>query len=218
MAFDDIAGVDEAKDELLEIVDFLKQPDQYTKLGAKIPRGALLIGSPGTGKTMLAKAVAGEAGVPFMAVSAASFVDLYEGVGAARMRDMFAEANKRTPCIVFIDELDAIGRQRGTAVASSSLTGGDEERMMTVNQMLTEMDGFDGNTGIIVIAATNIPDVLDKALLRPGRFDRRINVALPDMKGRRSILNVHSRDKPLAGDVNLDEIARLTIGMSGADL
>lgn len=211
--FEDVAGVDEAKEELTEIVDFLKQPEQYSRLGAKIPRGALLIGPPGTGKTLLAKAVAGEAGVPFISISAAEFIEMFVGVGASRVRDLFAEAKKNAPCIVFIDELDAVGRQRAQGIGM-----GNDEREQTINQMLTEMDGFEGNTGVIVLAATNIPDVLDKALLRPGRFDRQIQVALPDFKGRARILGVHAKGKALGENVNLDEIAKRCLGMSGADL
>merc|ERR1719163_2719675 len=197
----------------MEIVDFLKEPQTYTKLGAKIPRGCLLIGPPGTGKTLLAKAVAGEAGVPFISISAAEFIEMFVGVGASRVRDLFAEAKKNAPCIVFIDELDAVGRQR-----NQGLGMGNDEREQTINQLLTEMDGFDGNTGVIVLAATNIPDVLDKALLRPGRFDRQIQVALPDSKGREKILGVHAKGKKLADDVNLGDIAKRCLGMSGADL
>ena len=213
VVFADVAGVDEAKDELVEIVDFLKNPEQYTKLGAKIPKGALLIGPPGTGKTLLAKAVAGEAGVPFISISAAEFIEMFVGVGASRVRDLFAEAKKNAPCIVFIDELDAVGRQRAQGVGQ-----GNDEREQTINQMLTEMDGFEGNTGIIVLAATNIPEVLDSALLRPGRFDRQIQVALPDLEGRKKILKVHARDKPLAPSVSLGDVAKRCLGMSGADL
>ena len=211
--FADVAGVDEAKEELAEVVDFLKQPERYTKLGAKIPRGALLIGPPGTGKTLLAKAVAGEAGVPFFSISAAEFIEMFVGVGASRVRDLFEQAKKNAPCIVFIDELDAVGRQRAQGVGM-----GNDEREQTINQLLTEMDGFEGNKGVIVLAATNIPEVLDKALLRPGRFDRQIQVGLPDFKGRTRILGVHARDKKLAEDVKLEDIAKRCLGMSGADL
>lgn len=211
--FDDVAGVNEAKGELTEMVDFLKNPIKYTELGAKIPRGALLIGPPGTGKTLLAKAVAGEAGVPFFSISAAEFIEMFVGVGASRVRDLFKKAKENAPCIVFIDELDAVGRQRNQGMGM-----GNDEREQTVNQLLTEMDGFEGNTGIIVLAATNIPDVLDKALLRPGRFDRQISVTLPDLEGRTRILGVHSRDKKLSEKVELKEIAKRCMGMSGADL
>ena len=211
--FDSVAGVDEAKEELAEIVDFLKSPDRYTELGAKIPRGALLIGPPGTGKTLLAKAVAGEAGVPFLSISAAEFIEMFVGVGASRVRDMFAKAKENAPCIVFIDELDAVGRQRAQGMGM-----GNDEREQTINQLLTEMDGFEGNKGIIVLAATNIPEVLDKALLRPGRFDRQIAVGLPDRAGRERILAVHAKDKKLAPSVSLGEIAKRCLGMSGADL
>ena len=213
VTFSAVAGVDEAKFELAEIVDFLKAPENYTKLGAKIPRGALLIGPPGTGKTLLAKAVAGEAGVPFISISAAEFIEMFVGVGASRVRDLFAEAKKNAPCIVFIDELDAVGRQRAQGIGM-----GNDEREQTINQILTEMDGFEGNQGVIVLAATNIPDVLDKALLRPGRFDRQISVGLPDLAGREKILGVHGRDKALADTVDLKELAKRCLGMSGADL
>jgi len=211
--FDDVAGVNEAKSELTEMVDFLKTPEKYTVVGAKIPRGALLVGPPGTGKTLLAKAVAGEAGVPFFNISAAEFIEMFVGVGASRVRDLFNEAKKNAPCIVFIDELDAVGRQRAQGQGM-----GNDEREQTVNQLLTEMDGFDGNSGVIVLAATNIPDVLDKALLRPGRFDRQIQVGLPDQEGRTKILGVHSKGKKLSEDVNLGDIAKRCMGMSGADL
>uniref|UniRef100_A0A7S3CQ99 AAA+ ATPase domain-containing protein n=1 Tax=Strombidium rassoulzadegani TaxID=1082188 RepID=A0A7S3CQ99_9SPIT len=211
--FDDVAGVDEAKMELTEIVDFLKQPERYAQIGAKIPRGALLIGPPGTGKTMLAKAVAGEAGVPFFSISAAEFIEMFVGVGASRVRDLFEQAKKNAPCIIFIDELDAVGRQRAQGIGM-----GNDEREQTINQLLTEMDGFEGNQGVIVLGATNIPDVLDKALLRPGRFDRQIQVGLPDTKGRFSILKVHAANKKLAPEVNLEDVAKRCIGMSGADL
>lgn len=211
--FDQVAGVDEAKEELTEIVDFLKNPSRYTELGAKIPRGALLIGPPGTGKTLLAKAVAGEAGVPFVSISAAEFIEMFVGVGASRVRDLFNEAKKNAPCIIFIDELDAVGRQRAQGVGM-----GNDEREQTINQLLTEMDGFEGNKGVIVLAATNIPEVLDKALLRPGRFDRQIRVGLPDAAGRTRILGVHSKDKKLGDDVKLEDVAKRCLGMSGADL
>ena len=211
--FNSVAGVDEAKQELAEIVDFLKYPARYTDLGAKIPRGALLIGPPGTGKTLLAKAVAGEAGVPFFSISAAEFIEMFVGVGASRVRDLFEQANKNAPCIIFIDELDAVGRQRAQGAGM-----GNDEREQTVNQLLTEMDGFEGNKGVIVLAATNIPEVLDKALLRPGRFDRQIRVDLPDAVGRIRILNVHAYGKKLAEDVSLEDIAKRCVGMSGADL
>lgn len=211
--FDSVAGVDEAKEELEEVVDFLKNPTKYSEVGAKIPQGALLIGPPGTGKTLLAKAVAGEAGVPFLSISAAEFIEMFVGVGASRVRDLFTEAKKNAPCIIFIDELDAVGRQRAQGQGM-----GNDEREQTINQLLTEMDGFEKNSGIIVLAATNIPEVLDKALLRPGRFDRQIQVGLPDSKGRETILKVHCRDKKLAPDVSLKDIAKRCLGMSGADL
>ena len=211
--FEAVAGVDEAKEELKEIVDFLKTPQKFTELGAKVPRGALLIGPPGTGKTLLAKAVAGEAGVPFFSISASEFVEMFVGVGASRVRDLFNEAKKNAPCIIFIDELDSVGRQRNQGMGM-----GNDEREQTINQLLTEMDGFEGNSGVIVLAATNIPEVLDKALLRPGRFDRQVTVSLPDAKGRTKILGVHARGKPLSDDVDLSEIAKRCLGMSGADL
>ena len=213
VSFADVAGIDEAKEELEEIVNFLKYPAQYAKLGAKIPRGALLVGPPGTGKTLLAKAVAGEAGVPFVSVSAAEFIEIYVGVGASRVRDLFKKAKENAPCIVFIDEIDAVGRQRGVGTGQ-----GNDEREQTINQILTEMDGFEGNSGIIVLAATNIPDVLDKALLRPGRFDRQVQVTLADQEGREAILRVHARDKRLADEVSITDIAKKTIGMNGAEL
>eukprot|EP00667_Euglena_gracilis_P003472 EG_transcript_3479 len=213
ITFDDVAGVDGAKLELQEVVDFLKNPQKYTELGAKIPKGALLAGPPGTGKTLLAKAVAGEAGVPFFSASASEFVELFVGVGASRVRDLFKRAKAKAPCIVFIDEIDAVGRQRG-----SGLGGGNDEREQTINQLLTELDGFEGNTGIIVLAATNRPDVLDSALLRPGRFDRQITVDRPDVKGRVKILEVHSKGKAVGPDVNFEEIARRCPGFTGADL
>jgi len=211
--FDDVAGCDGAKLELVEVVDFLKQPELYNANGCRIPRGVILDGPPGTGKTLLAKAVAGEAGVPFISISASEFVEMFVGVGASRVRDIFAQAKKNAPCIIFIDEIDAVGRQRGAGNG-----GGNDEREQTINQLLVEMDGFDGNPGIITIAATNRVDVLDQALLRPGRFDRKITVDLPDFKGRARILGVHSRGKPLEPDVDLEAIARRTPGFSGASL
>ena len=212
--FDDVAGVDEAKYELLEIVDFLKNAAKYTRLGAKIPKGALLVGPPGTGKTMLAKAIAGEAGVPFFSISGSEFIELFVGVGAARVRDLFEQAKKQAPCIVFIDELDALGKSRG----GNGIMGGNDEREQTLNQLLTEMDGFDANTGVIIIAATNRPEVLDPALRRPGRFDRQVVVDRPDKIGRDAILNVHARNVKLAPDVDLSVIAARTPGFAGADL
>lgn len=211
--FEDVAGCDEEKAELAELVDFLKNGEKYTELGARIPKGVLLVGPPGTGKTLLAKAVAGEAGVPFLSISGSDFVEMYVGVGASRVRDLFEQVKKKSPCIVFIDEIDAVGRHRGTGMG-----GGNDEREQTLNQLLVEMDGFGSNTGVIVIAATNRPDVLDPALLRPGRFDRQITVNRPDAQGREDILKVHSKNKPLAPDVDLHEIAKLTIGFTGADL
>ena len=211
--FDDVAGIEEAKEELQEVVTFLKEPEKFTAIGAKIPRGVLLIGPPGTGKTLLAKAIAGEAGVPFFSISGSEFVEMFVGVGASRVRDLFKKAKENAPCIIFIDEIDAVGRQRGTGIG-----GGNDEREQTLNQLLTEMDGFEGNSGIIVIAATNRPDVLDKALLRPGRFDRQVMVDYPDMQGRLGILEVHARGKKIAPEVSLDAIARRTPGFSGADL
>jgi cell division protease FtsH len=213
VTFDDVAGCDGAKLELEEVVDFLKQPEAYTKNGCKIPRGVILDGPPGTGKTLLAKAVAGEAGVPFISISGSEFVEMFVGVGASRVRDIFAQAKKNAPCIIFIDEIDAVARQRGAGMA-----GGNDEREQTVNQILVEMDGFDGNPGVITIAATNRIDILDAALLRPGRFDRKITVDLPDFKGRTRILGVHSRGKPLEPDVDLEAISRRTPGFSGASL
>jgi cell division protease FtsH len=213
VTFDDVAGCDGAKLELMEVVDFLKQPEAYTKNGCKIPRGVILDGPPGTGKTLLAKAVAGEAGVPFISISGSEFVEMFVGVGASRVRDIFSQAKKNAPCIIFIDEIDAVGRQRGTG-----MSGGNDEREQTINQILVEMDGFDGNPGVITIAATNRVDILDSALLRPGRFDRKVRVDLPDFKGRARILGVHSRGKPLDPDVDLEAISRRTPGFSGASL
>ena len=211
--FADVAGADEEKEEMSEIVDFLKDPKKYNELGAKIPKGVLLVGPPGTGKTLLARAVAGEAGVPFFSISGSDFVEMFVGVGASRVRDLFGEAKKEAPAIIFIDEIDAVGRQRG-----AGLGGGHDEREQTLNQLLVEMDGFGVNEGVIVMAATNRPDILDKALLRPGRFDRQITVNYPDVKGREEILKVHSRGKPLGPDVNLATIAKSTAGFTGADL
>ena len=205
VTFVDVAGVDGAKLELQEVVDFLKNPDKYTALGAKIPKGCLLVGPPGTGKTLLAKAVAGEAGVPFFSCAASEFVEMFVGVGASRVRDLFEKAKSKAPCIVFIDEIDAVGRQRGAGMG-----GGNDEREQTINQLLTEMDGFEGNTGVIVLAATNRPDVLDSALLRPGRFDRQVTVDLPDVAGRIRILKVHARGKTIGKDVDYDKVARRT--------
>ncbi|MEB3160558.1 MAG: ATP-dependent zinc metalloprotease FtsH3 [Synechocystis sp.] len=213
VTFGDVAGIEQAKLELTEVVDFLKNADRFTELGAKIPKGVLLVGPPGTGKTLLAKAVAGEAGVPFFSISGSEFVEMFVGVGASRVRDLFEQAKANAPCIVFIDEIDAVGRQRG-----AGLGGGNDEREQTLNQLLTEMDGFEGNTGIIIVAATNRPDVLDSALMRPGRFDRQVVVDRPDYAGRREILNVHARGKTLSQDVDLDKIARRTPGFTGADL
>ncbi|MFS8885718.1 ATP-dependent zinc metalloprotease FtsH [Synechococcus sp. H70.2] len=213
VTFNDVAGVDQAKLELAEVVDFLKNPERYNALGARIPRGVLLVGPPGTGKTLLARAVAGEAGVPFFSISGSEFVEMFVGVGASRVRDLFEQAKQNAPCIVFIDEIDAVGRQRG-----AGLGGGNDEREQTLNQLLTEMDGFEGNSGVIVIAATNRPDVLDAALLRPGRFDRQVTVDRPDFQGRLEILKVHARGKTLAADVDLEKLARRTPGFTGADL
>ncbi|MDR2173588.1 MAG: ATP-dependent zinc metalloprotease FtsH [Burkholderiales bacterium] len=213
VTFADVAGCDEAKDEVQELVDFLKDPSKFQKLGGRIPRGVLMVGAPGTGKTLLARAIAGEAKVPFFLISGSDFVEMFVGVGAARVRDMFEQAKKNAPCIIFIDEIDAVGRQRG-----AGLGGGNDEREQTLNQMLVEMDGFEANAGVIVIAATNRPDVLDPALLRPGRFDRQVVVPLPDIRGREQILKVHMRKVPLANDVKADVIARGTPGFSGADL
>lgn len=211
--FDDVAGVEEAKEELQEVVTFLKKPEKFTAVGARIPKGVLLVGPPGTGKTLLAKAIAGEAGVPFFSISGSEFVEMFVGVGASRVRDLFKKAKENAPCIIFIDEIDAVGRQRGAGIG-----GGNDEREQTLNQLLTEMDGFEGNTGIIILAATNRPDVLDNALLRPGRFDRQVTVDAPDIKGRLEILSVHARDKKLAEEVSLKTIARRTPGFTGADL
>ncbi len=211
--FNDVAGIEEAKEELQEVVTFLKKPERFTAIGARIPKGVLLIGPPGTGKTLLAKAIAGEAGVPFFSISGSEFVEMFVGVGASRVRDLFRKAKENAPCLVFIDEIDAVGRQRGAGIG-----GGNDEREQTLNQLLTEMDGFEGNTGIIIIAATNRPDVLDAALLRPGRFDRQITVDLPSYNGRLGILQVHARNKKLSPEVSLEAIARRTPGFSGADL
>ena len=211
--FADVAGCDEEKEELAEIVDFLKDPRAYTSMGARIPKGVLLVGPPGTGKTLLAKAVAGEANVQFLSISGSDFVELYVGVGAGRVRDLFEQAKKAAPAIIFIDEIDAVGRQRG-----SGLGGGHDEREQTLNQLLVEMDGFGNNEGVIVMAATNRADILDNALLRPGRFDRQVYVGLPDIRGREAILKIHARDKQLADDVDLNSIAKGTPGFSGADL
>ncbi|MGB3299388.1 MAG: ATP-dependent zinc metalloprotease FtsH2 [Phormidesmis sp.] len=211
--FDDVAGIEEAKEELQEVVTFLKKPERFTAIGARIPKGVLLVGPPGTGKTLLAKAIAGEAGTPFFSISGSEFVEMFVGVGASRVRDLFKKAKESAPCIIFIDEIDAVGRSRGAGIG-----GGNDEREQTLNQLLTEMDGFEGNTGIIVIAATNRADVLDSALLRPGRFDRQVSVDPPDIKGRREVLEVHARDKKVADDISLEAIARRTPGFTGADL
>ncbi len=213
VVFDDVAGIDEAKEELQEVVTFLKNPERFTAIGARIPKGVLLVGPPGTGKTLLAKAIAGEAGTPFFSISGSEFVEMFVGVGASRVRDLFKKAKEAAPCIVFIDEIDAVGRQRGTGIG-----GGNDEREQTLNQLLTEMDGFEGNSGIIIIAATNRPDVLDSALLRPGRFDRQVTVDLPGYNGRLGILRVHARDKKIADEVKMEAIARRTPGFSGAQL
>nr|MBC8169936.1 AAA family ATPase [Synechococcus sp.] len=211
--FEDVAGISEAKEELQEVVTFLKQPESFIRLGARIPRGVLLVGPPGTGKTLLAKAIAGEAGVPFFSIAASEFVELFVGVGASRVRDLFRKAKEKSPCIIFIDEIDAVGRQRGAGIG-----GGNDEREQTLNQLLTEMDGFADNSGVILLAATNRADVLDTALMRPGRFDRRIQVDLPDRKGREAILAVHARSRPLSDAVSLADWALRTPGLSGADL
>ncbi|MEB3308459.1 MAG: ATP-dependent zinc metalloprotease FtsH [Cyanobacteriota bacterium] len=211
--FDDVAGVEEAKQDLQEVVTFLKTPERFTSVGARIPKGVLLVGPPGTGKTLLAKAIAGEAGVPFFSLSGSEFVEMFVGVGASRVRDLFKRAKENSPCLIFIDEIDAVGRQRGAGIG-----GGNDEREQTLNQLLTEMDGFEGNSGIIIIAATNRSDVLDSALMRPGRFDRQVMVDVPDIKGRLAVLKVHSRNKKLGEDVSLEAIARRTPGFSGADL
>jgi cell division protease FtsH len=213
VTFKDVAGVEEAKEEVKELVDFLRDPGKFQNLGGNIPRGVLMSGSPGTGKTLLARAIAGEAKVPFFTISGSDFVEMFVGVGASRVRDMFETAKKHAPCIIFIDEIDAVGRHRGAGVG-----GGNDEREQTLNQLLVEMDGFDGNEGVIVIAATNRPDVLDPALLRPGRFDRQVTVPLPDIRGREQILKVHMRKIPIANDVNPKLLARGTPGFSGADL
>src|SRR5262245_40397411 len=213
VTFDDVAGVEEAKGELREIVEFLKHPERFTALGARIPKGVLLVGPPGTGKTLISRAVAGEAGVPFFSISGSEFVEMFVGVGASRVRDLFRNAKKNAPCIIFVDEIDAVGRQRGISIG-----GGNEEREQTLNQLLVEMDGFDSNTNIIVIAATNRPDVLDPALLRPGRFDRRVTLDSPDVAGRKAILGVHAKSKAFAEGVELDALARQAVGFSGADL
>ena len=211
--FDDVAGCDECKAEMVELVDYLRQPEKYSKFGAKLPKGVLLVGPPGTGKTLLAKAVAGEAKVPFYSISGSDFVEMFVGVGAGRVRDMFKKAKQTAPCLIFIDEIDAVGRQRGTGMG-----GGNDEREQTLNQLLVEMDGFSDNAGIIVIAATNRDDVLDPALLRAGRFDRKITVDLPDKEGREAILKVHAKNKKIAKDVDFSNIAKRTVGFSGADL
>src|SRR5690349_9606317 len=212
VTFADVAGIDYAENELVEIVDFLKAPDKYTRLGGSAPKGVLLIGAPGTGKTLLARAVAGEAGVPFFSMRAAEFVEMIVGVGAARVRDLFKQAREHAPAIIFIDEIDSIGRARGTVAL-----GGSSEQEQTLNQILTEMDGFSGREGVIVLAATNQPDVLDRALLRPGRFDRRVFVNLPDKAGREAILEVHTREVPLSKEASLERVAAATPGLSGAD-
>ena len=213
VTFSDVAGVEEAKEELVEVVEFLKYPEKFAALGARIPRGVLLVGPPGTGKTLLSRAVAGEAGVPFFSISGSEFVEMFVGVGASRVRDLFDQAKRNAPCIVFVDEIDAVGRQRG-----AGLGGSHDEREQTLNQILVEMDGFDSSTNVIVIAATNRPDVLDPALLRPGRFDRQVILDRPDIQGRKAILDVHVRGKPLEEDVSIEGLARQTPGFSGADL
>ena len=213
MTFTDVAGIDEAKEELEEIIDFLKDPRKFTNLGGRIPNGVLLAGAPGTGKTLLAKAIAGEADVPFFTISGSDFVEMFVGVGASRVRDLFAQGKKNAPCIIFIDEIDAVGRHRG-----AGLGGGHDEREQTLNQLLVEMDGFEANDGVIIVAATNRPDVLDPALLRPGRFDRQVVVPVPDVEGRQKILEIYGKKTKLAADVDLEVIARGTPGFSGADL
>jgi len=213
VTFDDVAGVDEAKNDFMEVVEFLKRPERFTSVGAKIPKGVLLVGPPGTGKTLLAKAIAGEAGVPFFSISGSEFVEMFVGVGASRVRDLFKKAKENAPCIIFVDEIDAVGRSRGTGIG-----GGNDEREQTLNQLLTEMDGFEGNTGVIVVAATNRADILDPALLRPGRFDRQVTVDNPDVKGRIEILKVHAKNKRLTDDIDIETIAKRTPGFSGADL
>lgn len=213
ITFADVAGVEEAKQDFMEVVEFLKRPERFTAVGARIPKGVLLVGPPGTGKTLLAKAIAGEAGVPFFSISGSEFVEMFVGVGASRVRDLFKKAKENAPCIVFVDEIDAVGRSRGTGVG-----GGNDEREQTLNQLLTEMDGFEGNTGIIVIAATNRADILDNALMRPGRFDRQVSVDVPDQKGRLEILKVHARNKKIGEDVDLKEVASRVPGFTGADL
>ena len=213
VTFQNVAGLEEEKEDLVEVVDFLKSPQKYTKVGARIPKGVLLVGPPGTGKTLLAKAVAGEAGVPFFSISGSDFVEMFVGVGASRVRDLFEEGKRHAPCIIFIDEIDAVARQRGTGMG-----GGHDEREQTLNQLLVEMDGFGVNEGIIVMAATNRVDILDPAILRPGRFDRKVAVGRPDIKGREEILRVHAKDKPLGEDVDLSQIAKTTAGFTGADL
>ena len=213
IVFKDVAGCDEAKEEVAEIVDFLKDPKRFRKIGGTIPKGVLMVGPPGTGKTLLAKAVAGEAEVPFFSISGSDFVEMFVGVGAARVRDMFEQGRKNAPCLIFIDEIDAVGRQRG-----AGLGGGNDEREQTLNSLLVEMDGFDGHEGVIIIAATNRPDVLDNALLRPGRFDRQVVIDLPDLEGREAILKVHAKKIKLSEDVELNSLARATAGFSGADL
>ena len=213
ITFQNVAGLEEEKEDLVEVVDFLKNPQKYTKVGARIPKGVLLVGPPGTGKTLLAKAVAGEAGVPFFSISGSDFVEMFVGVGASRVRDLFEEGKRHAPCIIFIDEIDAVARQRGTGMG-----GGHDEREQTLNQLLVEMDGFGVNEGIIVMAATNRVDILDPAILRPGRFDRKVGVGRPDINGREQILHVHSKDKPLGEDVDLHQIAQTTAGFTGADL